>query len=256
MKYFIDTTDRRNEFVYKILKEHNKPCFVYLENINKIQKGDVIIFSPAKKFSLEEVSFLNNEITVFCGNIEENIKSIFNKKIIKVVNFLKDELFSIENAKLTAQGVLAIILFSIEKSILDTKVLFLGGGRITKASATLLKKIGFKTDVASYSLIEFHNANFYADNAFFDNGFIPYLSQYDVIVNTRPVKFVTEKMIDNISENCNFIETASVCCLDKDKKYKFNYLLAPALPQRFTPYSAGKLIVERIFGEENEWLKI
>ena len=59
-------------------------------------------------------------------------------------------------------------------------------------------------------------------------------------------------MIDNIGENCYFIETASVHCLDKDKKYKFNYLLAPSLPQRFTPYSAGKLIVDKILGDVND----
>lgn len=252
MKFYIDTSDRRNEYVYKILNRQRFPCFVYLENINKIQKGDTIIFSPAKKFSVEEVMFFTNEITIYAGKISDNILSIFNDKNINYINLMQDEVFAIENAKLTAQGLLAIILFSIEKCFSQTKILFLGGGRITKASVSLLKKLGFKVDVASYTLQEYYNAVYYADFAYYKDDFVVNLCNYDVIVNTRPVKFVTDKMVDKISDNCYFIETASTCCLDKDKKYKFNYLLAPSLPQRFTPYSAGKLIADKIFGDVND----
>lgn len=252
MKYFIDTTDRRNEFVYKILMQKQKPVFVYLENINKVQKGDIIVFSPAKKFTVEEVSFLPKEITIYCGNTAENIISIFNKKNIKVINILKDEVFAIENAKLTSQGLLAIILFSIEKSYLDTKILFLGGGRITKASTEILKRVGFKVDVSSNSITEYYNALYYADNAFYKDDFLENISCYDIIINTRPAKLDNNKIIENISKNCIFIETASLHCLDSEKKYNFTYLLAPALPQRFTPYSAGKLIADKIIGADND----
>ena len=165
MKFYIDTSDRRNEFVYKILQKENLPCFVYLENINKIQKGDVIVFSPAKKFTTEELSYFTKDITIYAGNISDNTRLIFNNKNIKHINLLEDEVFAIENAKLTAQGLLAIILFSIEKNFSSTKILFLGGGRITKASVNLLKNLGFIVDVASYTLNEYHNAIYYANHA-------------------------------------------------------------------------------------------
>jgi len=252
LKFYIDTSDRRNEYVYKILTSKNLPCYVYLENINKVKNGDIIIFSPAKRFSVEEVMIFPKEITIYAGNTNDNILSIFNNKNINYVNLMKDEIFAINNARLTAQGLLAIILFSIEKSFKETKILFFGGGRITKASVPTLKSLGFKVDVASYSLLEYHNAHFYADNCYLKDEFISNLDKYDVIVNTRPVKFVNDKMIDKISENCYFIETASLNCLDSEKKYNFNYLLAPALPQRFTPYSAGKLIADRIIGDIND----
>ncbi len=252
MKIFVDTTDKRNQFVLKFLLKAGKNAFVYLENIHKVEKGDCIVFSPAKKFLYEEVINFCSNLTVYCGNIPQDIYEIFTKKQITVKNYLDDESFSIKNAKLTAEGVLALILEHTDKSLSELKVLFLGGGRITKASAILLQKLNVYVGVDSYNKADYLNAEYYSNKAFFKESFINDLNEYDVIVNTRPFNFITEQMIKKIPKNTLFIETASVKCIGEDKKFNFVYLPAPALPQKYACYSAGKIIADKILGELND----
>ena len=171
MKILVDTQDKRNQHVLKLLQNAGKNAYVYLEFINKIEKGDIIIFSPAKKFIYEEVINFCPNITIYCGNISQEFLEILQEKNIKIVNYLSDESFSIKNAKLTAEGVLALILTYTEKSITELKVLFLGGGRITKASAILLQKLGTFVAIASYNKTDYENAEYYSNKSYFDNIF-------------------------------------------------------------------------------------
>lgn len=251
MKILVDTQDKRNQHVLKLLQNAGKKAYVYLEYINKIEQGDIIIFSPAKKFIYEEVINFCPNVTIYCGNIPQDLLEILINKQIKIFNYLEDESFSIKNAKLTAEGVLALILTHTEKSITELKVLFLGGGRITKASAILLQKLGTYVAVASYNIKDYENAEYYSNKTYFQGSFIKDLGEYDVIVNTRPFNYITEQMINKISASTLFMETASVKSIGEDKKYNFTYLPAPALPQKYACLSAGKIIADKILKEIN-----
>ena len=253
MKYLIDVSDKRNQYVLSMLKQAGKNAFVYLEYINRVEQGDVLVFSPAKKFSLEEVINFCPNITVYCGNISQEIKQIFTNKNISVINFLQDEEFAIKNAQLTAEGVLALILEHTDKSIIGQKILFLGGGRITKASAILLEKIGAKIYIATYNEQDYLLANYYSIQRYYKDEFLEKLGRFDCIVNTRPIEFFTQEMVDKISKSTLFIETASKKCIGENLKYGFKYLPAPALPQKYASYSAGKIIADKILiGERND----
>ena len=59
-------------------------------------------------------------------------------------------------------------------------------------------------------------------------------------------------MIKNIGKQALFLETASVQSVAETDRKTINYLLAPALPQRYSCYSAGKIIAEKILGELND----
>ena len=57
---------------------------MYLEYINKIEQGDIIIFSPAKKFIYEEVINFCPNVTIYCGNIPQDLLEILINKQIKI----------------------------------------------------------------------------------------------------------------------------------------------------------------------------
>lgn len=252
MSIFVDTSDKRNQFVLFYLLEKNIDAKVYLENCNKVKSGDIIVFSPAKKILYEEIINFCEKITIYCGNLSEEFLQILNSKKIIVKNLLQDEAFAIKNAILTAEGVLSLIIENTQKSLQELSVLFLGGGRITKASAILLKKLGVNVEIASFNENDYGLAHFYSDRAYFKDSFISNLNKFDVIVNTRPFCYINEESINKINENTLFIETASVKCIAEKERVKFNYLLAPALPQRFACKSAGKIIADKILGELND----
>ena len=77
------------------------------------------------------------------------------------------------------------------------------------------------------------------------------MKKYDVVINTRPFKYIDDMLLNKFAKNCLFIETASVECLNKELVKDFEYYLAPALPTKFTAETAGKYLYERIMGELN-----
>ena len=233
--FFFDLQDKRNYTVKEILSKKYKTAV--LEKKSEIKQGDVIVYSPAKKFDLSEALSLPSGI---------------KEKYITVKNLLKDEIFAIENAKLTAEGVLSIIISNTDKSIFEQKILLLGGGRITKACCVLFKKLGVNCSVASFSQSEYFNAFYYSDKQYLGNDFYKEVGLYDVIVNTRPFLYIKDDKLDKIKKDALFIETASENCLNVTSVKNFRYFLAPKLPQKFSPYSAGRIIAEKILGDIND----
>lgn len=249
--FFVDLQDKRNYYAKEIIAEKHavKPLEEYK---SEIKQGDVILYSPAKQFDLNEALSLPRGITVYAGNVCEQILKIFKEKYIIVKNFLQDEKFAIENAKLTAEGVLAIIIENTPKSLKESKILILGGGRISKALAVLLNKMDVFCAVTSFTKSEYHNAFYYSSEQYFGKEYVKKVGLYDVIVNTRPQFYVGKEVIDKIKKNALFIETASVECLNEHEVKNFNYFLAPKLPQKFCPQSAGRIIAEKVLEDTDD----
>ena len=72
-----------------------------------------------------------------------------------------------------------------------------------------------------------------------------------MVINTRPFKYIDDMILNKFQNGTLFIETASVECLNKDMVKNFDYFLAPALPTKYTPETAGKFLYERIMGDLN-----
>lgn len=248
---FIDLQDKRNYFAKEILSE-KREVKAYNGKNGELKQGDVLIFSPAKKIDLNEALSLPRGITVYTGNVCEQILKIFKEKYITVKNFLDDEKFTLKNAKLTAEGVLGLIIENTPKSLFETKILILGGGRISKALAVLLNKLNVSCAVTSFTKSEYYNAFYYSSEQYFGKEYVKEVGLYDVIVNTRPVFFVGKEVIDKIKENTLFIETASTECLNKKDVKNFLYFPAPALPQKFCPLSAGRIIAEKVLEDTDD----
>lgn len=252
MKYFVDTVDKRNRVLKELLIKNGFSAFDFdFKNMTEIKRGDTCVFSPAKKFTKEEIENLPKHINIVCGKLDGEYLEILNKKKISIKNLMEDEIFTVKNANLTAEGVLAIILNETDVSLFECSVLILGGGRIAKAMAVLLKSLGVNYAVVSYNPIKFPSYYTLSNKCYYRNNFIRDLDKYNVIVNTIPAKVLEDEVVNKIPANTVFIETASVKCLDDSKELKFNYLFSLALPQRFFARTAGKLVYESIMGEND-----
>lgn len=252
MKYFVDTVDKRNQVLKELLLKNGFSAFDFnFQNLTEIKKGDTCVFSPAKKFTKEEIESLPKQINIICGKLSEEYIEILKKKKNTIKNLMEDEIFTVKNANLTAEGVLAIMLNEVDVSLFDCSVLILGGGRIAKAMAVLLKSLGVNYAVVSYNPIKFPSYYTLSNKCYYRNNFVRDLDKYNVIVNTIPAKILDDDVVGAISSNMVFIETASVKCLDDSKDLGFKYLFSPALPQRFSATTAGKLVYESIMGEND-----
>ena len=65
MTYFIDTNDARNQILMSLLEERNQITEKFsFETLEKIGLGDALIFSPAKKWTDEEINFIPDRKSV------------------------------------------------------------------------------------------------------------------------------------------------------------------------------------------------
>jgi hypothetical protein len=246
--YYVDTTDERNITLKELLEENKQQVKSFSWEL-KIEKHSICVFSPAKKFSTDMAENLPNDTVLYAGNLPLKVQEIIKNKNITYHNLMDDETFTIKNANLTCEGVLALILCSSKKSIYENNVLILGGGRIAKAMAVMLGRLGVNYAMVSFNKIKFPEYFLYSNKCYFGYSFVDALEDYDVIVNTIPAQIIDDAVISKIAPDTAFIETASVDCLKKEKVNNFKYIKAPGLPRRYCPKAAGKLMYENIMGE-------
>jgi len=249
MKFYIDTTDKRNQYLLKKLNEKGKQAIVYTTSVKGIEKGDIIVFSPAKKLEEKDILYFNKGVTIVGGNQSEIVSKVLQKKGIKYINLLKDEAFAIKNAILTAEGVLYNIISCTDKSIFNNKIAVLGAGRVGKAICQFLNKLNLKINLFLFQKDDFDNAIYFCDKVKSATNLKEDIKDFDIIINTVPFEILTEEILKNISDEAVVLEIASKSCLDKNKLYLYNfhYIEAPALPQKFCAETASEIMLESIF---------
>ena len=247
MKYFIDVLDKRNIYLKEKLQDLGEIVEDFsVENIEKIEKGDCLIFSPAKKFDKEFVDLLPESIELVAGNVQDDLKQIFADKNIKYINLMEDEVFTVKNANLTCEGVLAIMLEKSETSIYESNVLILGGGRIAKYMAILLSKLGVSFSIVSFNEVKFPSYFAFTNSCYFKKSFMKDLHKFDIIINTIPSKIFEGFETEKIAPKTIYIETASINSLDQSLVKNFSYILAPALPTKYAPKTASRYMFEAV----------
>jgi len=244
MKIVFDTTDQRIAIAYEHFKENGKKVVKYSENL--IENGDICVFSPAKKWGKDEISRLHTDITIIAGAINDEQKVLLDSMRIKYINLLDDEAFAIQNANLTAEGVLAILLQETDRSMYEHRILIVGVGRIGKALAILFGRLGLDFTLGSFSDKDKIQGNFYLCPCEPKGEFLNHLKKYDVIINTIPNVVFDENNLERISQDAIVIETASKNCIEDVNNLAFRYILAPKLPQKYCLRTASSLVISKI----------
>lgn len=179
---------------------------------------------------------------VFCGNIDvtpfENYYSYYC-----------DESFLINNSRLTAQGVLRLILDTVDCDMIELNAVVIGYGRCGKSICRLLKNCGFKVMSASRrkeTIIEAYNDGIKAVPI---NQIEEFVDNTDIVINTVPVNIISTEYISRFKSKTIYIEVASKPYgfnITQTDVYNFRYILAESLPGGFTPESAGKNIADTV----------
>lgn len=158
--------------------------------------------------------------------------SLANEHGAYVCDVAGDEIFTEENARLTAEGTLSYVMNSEEKSLSDMRVGIVGYGRIGRTLAELLLFFGARVTVITRRESVKLELLFSGVDAIL----VPdaRLSDFDVLVNTAPARLFTKKQCDGIRGTV--IELAP----GENLPWVQNLTRLPSLPAKRLPISGGR----------------
>lgn len=260
--------DERTIYLNRILKENGFNTSIHktlddsLKNCLMTTKFDVIVLPVPTRYKINDdklyiklgETYLKENLIPrdsFCvyasGDIDKYIGTTKN------VNLLKDEKFTFNNAYITAEAALCIMLNNKLKTLKDSKCLICGFGRIGSCLYKLLypicDDITIATSNESNHLLWVNKTKTISYKEAVND-----INKYDFIANTAPRNIFGELEDLNglyyelasppygFDFNKVFTKTNKITNLKKINNEKI--VMCPALPAKYYPYDAAKIIFE------------
>lgn len=180
---------------------------------------------------------IQKDMKIFCGMPCAYVERLSQEKEY----YLLDERVVKENAILTAEGVLEILISSITKSLYEIQVDVIGYGNCGKAIAHMLWNLDVSTRVLRRDCKE--------DDMFLKLSH--WQECHDVIINTSIQKVLDEKRMKSWKKKPVVIDIATPNVIDEQgaKRLGIPLIKAKNLPGRFCPESAGRIIADYVRGK-------
>jgi len=278
IKYAIVGGDMRNVYLAELLKKDyqyveiygfeksGKPWAVKDAPLDFILDGAKVIIGgipfisengfistplSKNKTTVNEVIEKIEENAIFiAGKIPENVIKQLEEKNIKHVDIVEREELMVLNAVPTAEGAVHILIQELPMTLMDSRILIVGYGRIGKILAKMLHAFGTDVWVA---------ARKYADIAWIEaQGLKPvpvhqlarYVSDMDAIVNTAPSLVITREILEKTRSDCFLLDLASKpggIDFKAAEELGFKVIWSLGLPGKIAPLTAGDIIRRTVY---------
>lgn len=223
------TQDKRMVYAAEYLADHG---FKYTDDTEKCDF--VLLPVPAKK---EMFSGLNGK-PAFFGN--GDYKNGFD--------YMKNETYVLKNAYLTAEGAVTCIEQNTDYSLIGSKILIIGYGRIAKALHKILSSYSANITVCSRSSVSKAEAGFNgASHILFQDLKKP--SDFDVVINTVPHIVLTKNELLALKKGALILDLASFpggVDILVANSLKIKLINGRGMPSKYTQKTAGKIIGEAV----------
>ncbi len=263
--------DERTIYLNRILKENGYNTSIHktlddsLKNCLMTTKFDVIVLPVPTRYKIND-----DKLYIKLGEtyIKENLiprdsycvyaSGDIDKYIgtTKNVNLLKDEKFTFNNAYITAEAALCIMLNNKLKTLKSSKCLISGFGRIGSCLYKLLYPICDNITIATSNkanhLLWANKTKTISYKEAAEN-----LGKFDFIVNTAPYNiFGTLENLKGLyyelaSPPYGFeydkVFTNTYKISNLKKMYNEKIIICPSLPAKYYPYDAAKVIYECMY---------
>lgn len=176
---------------------------------------------------------------------------------LQIVQYAEDDEIAILNSIPTAEGALQIALEEMPITIHDSTVLVLGFGRVGMTVARTFKALGARVKVAARrndvlarawelgcDRIPLSTASTLGMETLNES-----IANIDLILNTIPALIMDSTLLAKISSRTLIIDLASPpggTDFEAAKQFHIRAILAPGLPGKVAPQTAGAILVETI----------
>lgn len=230
-----------------------------------VSRDGIYVYSDRKTLQIPMktvIEQLTPDKMLFGGIIRDNLKAELGERGVPYVDYYKDEAFVSYNAYLTAQCAFRLMLENTDEYLVSKRVLVTGFGRVAKAMAALLKRVGLDVYIAARNDTQKATAYALGYKVLDIYDLSSVIRIFDFTVNTVPSHVLGEREISLMKDRALYIELASKPYGAKPEhfeKYGKRYLPAPSLPGKFCSRSAAQAIYHSIAkriissgGEEND----
>lgn len=276
-KYAVLGGDMRNIYLAELLKKDYQYVEIYgFENSGKpwasknspleiiLGEAQVIVggiplcddeylstpFSDVRTPIKEIIERVPENSIFIAGKITQSVKNQLAKKNVRCFDILNREELAVLNAVPTSEGAINILLEELPITLMDSRILIVGYGRIGKLLAKMLQGFGAEVWAA---------ARKYSDIAWIEaQGLKPvplhqlarYVSDMDAIVNTVPSLVITKDILEKIRNGCFLLELASSpggIDFKAAEALGFKVKWSLGLPGKIAPLTAGDIIRRTIY---------
>lgn len=219
-------------------------------------KGNIIpCYFSNKELNIDKDTFKNK--LVFMGRSDTLLKLCPDAR---VYDLLEREDFAVANAQPTAEGAVQVAMENYEDTILGSRCLVIGYGRIGRILSQMLRALNADVDVVTRSAEK--AAYIRADgNTPVNLTEVVTLGGYDIVFNTVPTMVINKQLLHRSDSDTLIIDLASApggVDFDEARSHGFTAIQALSLPGKCSPAAAGRIISDTILtvlGEEYSWKK-
>ena len=245
----ICNSDRRNFLLYQQLKhtadcillEDGKPVHIDLDililPVSGIRNDKTMMMKGMRiPIADEFIQMVKRDGLIICGNVTDLLVS-YDRKILDISQM---ESYTLGNSRLTAEGVLYLLLDNTQKGLFDLKVDLIGFGASGKAIYNMLRLLGVRVRVIRRHLED-------AKDNFVTVEDYQRLKPFDVIINTSLTNIIDEDMIRKMDENLiiNLVGDADINeVLLRTRQVRIVH--AGPLPALLSPLSAANLLMKTL----------
>lgn len=270
--------DRREEILVEILAERGYQVAVFSDrplkganlfissDIEKVVKDAQVIIAPMsstdenlylkntfveKKIQLNEGFFnlLKKDTLFMIGFANPKLKRLMKEKGMNYLELARLDELAILNAIPTAEGAIKIAIEETDITLYASKILVYGLGKVGLTLAWRLKALGADTYGVTRNRAAIARGKDLGIKMLNYASLNKYLPDMDILFNTAPALLIDKEAIALLKEEAVIIDLASApggTDFSAARERGIKAILAPGLPGKIAPVSAGRILANLI----------
>lgn len=168
---------------------------------------------------------------------------------VDVLQYAEDDEIAILNSIPTAEGAVQIAMEQLPITIHGSTVVVIGFGRVGTTTARMFKSLGARVIVSARRRASLARATELNIDTILQRDLVKILPRADIIINTVPALILGEEELAVVRPEALIIDLASPpggVAFEEAKRLKLKAILAPGLPGKVAPKTAGKILAAAI----------